>query len=140
MERQVNMELVNEVKDELYYQFLEKLIYTRKLLEGMDLSSILMGDEEDEEFEPIDIPDDICDITRRVMELYNDKDVSAYNFAILTGGGTRSLYKHMVDKYKDPYINSPINRLTKELGYEDLIEFDTKTFLEKYNAMKNEES
>jgi hypothetical protein len=136
MERQVDMELVNEVKDELYYQFLEQLIYTRKLLNSMDLS-IYMGDEE---FEPIDIPDDVCDITRRVMELYNDKDVSAYNFAILTRGGTRSLYKHMVDKYKDPYINSPINRLAKELGFEDLVEFDTEDFLEKYNALKGEES
>lgn len=136
MERQVNMELVNEVKDELYYQFLERLIFTRKLLNSMDLS-IYMGDEE---FEPINIPDDVSDITRRVMELYNDEDVSAYNFAILTGGGTRSLYKHMVDKYKDPYINSPINRLTKELGYDDLIEFDTEEFWERYNAMKNEES
>ena len=128
MERQVNMELVNEVKDELYYEFLELLIARNKLLNDEDYDVY----EDDVDFEPIDIPDGVSDITRCIMEAYNSKDVSGLEFMTMTQGVQRSQYKRIADIYKDPFMDSPINRITKELGYGDQIEHYEKMFRELY--------
>lgn len=128
MERQVNSKLIEEVKDELYYEFLDLLIFRDKLLNVEDYDIY----EDDVDFEPIDIPDGVSDITRRVMEAYNSKDVNGLAFTTMTQGVTRTQYKRIADMYKDPFIDSPINRITKELGYGDQIEYYEKKFREMY--------
>lgn len=126
MERQIDPKLIEEVKEELYCEFLENLIIQDKALNCEDYDCF----ENDMEFEPINIPDDVCDITKTIMEAYNDKEIDGLEFACLNNGMTRAQYKRLVDMYKDPFINSPINRIAKELGYKNVVDEFEKGFRE----------
>ncbi len=53
-------------------------------------------------YEPIKIRENVCEVTKVIIDAYNDPNVSDSEFAMLTDGMDKRLYKFMLDRYNDP--------------------------------------
>jgi len=60
------------------------------------------------------IPSNVSATTKRVMQNYNN--MTDEEFRRYSGGVSKSLYAHRVEKYGDPYMNAPLAKIGKKLS------------------------
>jgi len=110
------------VKEELWEEFVYQTENLKRLMSN--------GVDVDDFYDPIKIRENVCDVTRALIDAYNDPNVSDSEFAMLTGGVDKRYYKFMLDRYNDPFEDSPITIYRRSHGLSSVVEEIKRTILE----------
>jgi hypothetical protein len=109
------------VKEELWEEFVYQTETIKRLMSD--------GVDDEDFYDPIEVRD-VCDVTRVLIDAYNDPNVSDSEFTILTNGVDKRYYKFMLDRYNDPFKDSPIAIYRRSHGLSSLIADIERTIME----------
>ena len=110
------------VKEELWREFLYQTESVKRLMS--------CGDYFEDFYEPIEVRENVCEVTRALIDAYNDPDISDGEFAIMSSGVDKRYYKFMLDRYNDPMEDSPITMYRRSHGLNNVVEQTAKQVLE----------
>lgn len=110
------------VKEELWEEFVYQTETIKRLMsDGVDVEDF---------YDPIEDRENVCELTKVIIDAYNDPNVSDSEFAMLTGGIGKRYYKFMLDRYNDPFEDSPITIYRRNHGLSSVIDDFKRTILE----------